>query len=188
MPRKKYVLPFIELDGFYFSLKKRGYYSGKVLGVNTELHRYIYAKYHGKISPSMHVHHIDGNKANNDIDNLQLLTREHHTRLHTGFQIIDGQWFKPCTRCNILKSFPNNYHKQGRQYGAICKECMVVVRKERELLDPDGCKKYRSEYHLKNREQRLINQKIYEREHAEEINARKRIYRAKKKLDTQCEK
>lgn len=34
------------------------------------------------LHPYYHVHHIDENKANNDISNLQVLTPQEHTRLH----------------------------------------------------------------------------------------------------------
>ena len=35
-----------------------------------------------RLNPDEVVHHIDGNPRNNDISNLQLMTRSNHTRLH----------------------------------------------------------------------------------------------------------
>lgn len=35
-----------------------------------------------KLSSDEHVHHIDGDKSNNDISNLQLMSRSEHLRMH----------------------------------------------------------------------------------------------------------
>src|SRR3990167_1989607 len=46
-------------------------------------HRWIMEQHIGrKLLPNEHIHHIDGNKKNNKLDNLALLTQEDHTRLH----------------------------------------------------------------------------------------------------------
>jgi hypothetical protein len=46
-------------------------------------YRKIYERFHGiKIPKGMHIHHIDGNKNNNDISNLQMVTPEEHCRIH----------------------------------------------------------------------------------------------------------
>ena len=48
-----------------------------------EVHRKIYEKYHNvKLTSNDIIHHIDGNKLNNDINNLVCLTRAEHVRLH----------------------------------------------------------------------------------------------------------
>ena len=46
------------------------------------LHRLIWEKHNGGIPKGYQVHHIDGNKLNNDISNLQLLSAEEHTTFH----------------------------------------------------------------------------------------------------------
>lgn len=46
------------------------------------LHRLIWEKHNGEIPKGYQIHHIDGNKLNNDISNLQLISAEEHTRLH----------------------------------------------------------------------------------------------------------
>lgn len=67
------------------------------------------------------VHHIDGNKLNNDIKNLKIISREEHTSFHqTGlkkkgnynpYNKIDDDKIKA-----ILK-----YHKKGFSYRKIAK-------------------------------------------------------------------
>lgn len=47
------------------------------------LHREIYKKHHGvELSRSQFVHHINHNKTDNRIDNLEVLTNSEHSKLH----------------------------------------------------------------------------------------------------------
>ena len=46
------------------------------------LHRMVWEANNGPIPEGYDVHHIDGDRANNDIDNLQLLLGTDHGRLH----------------------------------------------------------------------------------------------------------
>ena len=45
-------------------------------------HRLIWIKYNGEIPKRFIIHHIDGDKLNNDIHNLQLLTNSEHIKIH----------------------------------------------------------------------------------------------------------
>ena len=45
-------------------------------------YRKIYESYHGKIPRGYHVHHIDGDPTNNDIENLIAVTPEEHATIH----------------------------------------------------------------------------------------------------------
>lgn len=50
---------------------------------NVKEHRYIMEQYLGrKLNVDEIVHHIDGNKLNNKISNLEIMTRSEHSRLH----------------------------------------------------------------------------------------------------------
>lgn len=46
------------------------------------LHRAVWEFHNGKIPDGCDIHHMDGNRANNDISNLQMLQGEEHGRLH----------------------------------------------------------------------------------------------------------
>lgn len=58
-------------DAQYAITKYRGGYQSTLL-----LHRLIYVNYIGPIAEGETVDHIDGNKLNNNLENLQILTRE----------------------------------------------------------------------------------------------------------------
>lgn len=68
-------------DGIKFTLcEKSGYYRHQTL--RKYMHRYVWEYYNGKIPSGYEVHHIDFDKSNNDISNLQLLTSQEHHQLH----------------------------------------------------------------------------------------------------------
>lgn len=59
-----------------------GYYIHNFTGYNIRMHRFVWEYYNGDIPEGYDVHHIDGNRSNNDISNLQLLKSEDHKKLH----------------------------------------------------------------------------------------------------------
>lgn len=78
--RTKAPLPFIIVDGIKFSIIKTGYYvstRGRLF-----LHRHIWEKHNGPVPNGYDIHHIDKNKTNNSINNLQILSHGDHKRLH----------------------------------------------------------------------------------------------------------
>ena len=103
-----------------------GYYvitSQKEGNHNKLLHRLIYEEAHGKIPNGYHVHHKDGNKLNNSIDNLELLEkREHHSLHSTGYNhTMDTRVLLSNQKKG--KSMPSNktgyyrvYKEKGDQY------------------------------------------------------------------------
>ena len=64
--------------------KKDGQYAVLLIdGRYVPEHRYVMEQSMGrKLHRDEHVHHIDGNKLNNDPHNLQVLTASEHTKLH----------------------------------------------------------------------------------------------------------
>lgn len=75
---------YIVFEGFRFCRdEKTGYYRcchrchGQRL-----LHRAVWASHNGEIPHNMSIHHIDGNKSNNDISNLALIGKSEHSSIH----------------------------------------------------------------------------------------------------------
>lgn len=79
------------------------------------------------VDRSTHIHHRDGNKSNNAIENLELLTPGEHQRIHSGWKRIDGKWWKTCTGCNRFLSLDDDFYKRGpgckNAYQSFCKRC-----------------------------------------------------------------
>ena len=83
---------------------KTGYYlcsTGDENNVRKRMHVYVWEYFNGPISKGYHIHHIDGDKSNNDIQNLQMLSATEHERLH-GKMLTENQ--RETLRKNMAKA------------------------------------------------------------------------------------
>ena len=95
-------------------------------------HRVVFEERHGPIPPGYDVHHKDENKWNNDPGNLEALPKTHHRRLHfPNWKLINGVWWKRCSRCLEFKTL-SEFHKEGESSRgkAHCKPCNVLDGRE----------------------------------------------------------
>lgn len=67
---------------FIFTTGKGRYKRINYQGKNIQYSRYVWIKQYGNIPNNLLVHHIDGNKYNNNLDNLALITIKGHNFLH----------------------------------------------------------------------------------------------------------
>ena len=65
-------------NGVTYRRNKRGWFQ---IPYST-IHRDVWEFHYGKIPDGYDIHHIDGDKANNQIDNLMCVTRKEHRQLH----------------------------------------------------------------------------------------------------------
>lgn len=102
-----------------YSITKGGY---KIILVSKKKyvleHRYIIEKHLGRKLlefPQEVIHHIDGNKLNNSIDNLQVISASNHAKIHNNLyetnkikssNKITGT-IKECKNCNNLRPVHN---------------------------------------------------------------------------------
>jgi hypothetical protein len=74
--------------GLTRTLSESGFLRYERIGVSNEYFathhraRRIFSKHYGPIPIGLCIHHIDGDHTNNSIDNLSLLTRSNHARVH----------------------------------------------------------------------------------------------------------
>ena len=94
-----------QLDENHQKFANKTYYmssSGHFIRGNCPLHQDIWIYYHGEIPKGYEIHHIDGDKGNNDIYNLQCLTKAEHRRLHFAKPELKSQFEKifECEYCH----------------------------------------------------------------------------------------
>lgn len=73
-------------DGKMFTRDEAtGYYlcsTGDSTGVRKRMHVYVWEYYNGSVPIGYHIHHIDEDKSNNDISNLELRLKSEHLSFH----------------------------------------------------------------------------------------------------------
>jgi len=77
--RKIKPLPFVMFQDKKYTMRANGYY-GCTKGKRGLLHIAVWESVNGKIPKGHDLHHIDHNKANNAIENLELYTKSEHAR------------------------------------------------------------------------------------------------------------
>lgn len=60
--------------------EKSGYYLNS--SIRKRMHRYVWEYYNGEIPEGYQIHHIDKDRSNNDISNLELIPFTEHAKLH----------------------------------------------------------------------------------------------------------
>jgi len=95
----------IEYNGLKFNRDdKTGYYlsTTNVNGKRKRLHRYVWECNYGEIPKGYYIHHIDENKGNNSIENLELIKAGRHSKLHSTELATDE--FKKKRKKNIKEN------------------------------------------------------------------------------------
>lgn len=90
---------------------------------NHFIHRDVWQYYHGDIPDEYQIHHVDENKANNAVENLQCLTKQEHRRLHNKQPLHEERVCKTCGKIFIVQ-------KACQQRALYCSEkCQSKVKK-----------------------------------------------------------
>lgn len=100
-------------------------------------HDVVWERVNGPIPAGFDVHHLDENKLHNTIGNLELLSKLHHKREHSGCELRHGIWWKPCRKCGVMQRI-DAYYKRVDGISSRCKSCSVAdaveaKRKRRDL-------------------------------------------------------
>ena len=78
-PSKK-IKAYKEFNGSKYTLRNNGYY-GRTDGSRSMMHRDVWVHFNGDIPDGHDIHHKDHDKENNDIGNLECISKSLH-RLH----------------------------------------------------------------------------------------------------------
>jgi hypothetical protein len=127
---------YIEYDGLRFCRdEKTGYYLNST--IRKRLHRYVWEKEVGEIPKGCQIHHINGDKSDNRIDNLAIMTASGHLRLHG-----QEQSRKEKCRENIKKATPEaiKWHKseEGRKWHRENFNPEIAHKREQKICEQCG--------------------------------------------------
>lgn len=82
--RKMEPLPYQFFNGKKYTLRTSIGYYGQTIGKRELMHRAVWEFHNGKILKGYDIHHKDWNKANNKLENLELLRKDEHARKYQG--------------------------------------------------------------------------------------------------------
>lgn len=104
---------------------RKGYATIWLGGKNKKVHILVWEYYNGKKPDGYDIHHKDHNKANYNIENLELLSKSDHFKTHAGWIKENNEWVaKPCSYCGKIKKLKEFYaRKTANTPSARCKKC-----------------------------------------------------------------
>lgn len=106
--------------GISFRKRKGGHYFNPMMSI----YRLVWIYYRGELPPHAIIHHIDENKANNDIENLRSMEVSAHMKLHRRADKNDSNLFV-CQRCGVtFESIANR--------AMYCSTCRKKRQRERQ--------------------------------------------------------
>ena len=93
------------------------------------IHRFIWQYFNGEIPEGYDVHHIDRNQYNNDIANLQLLTKAEHNKIHKAIKSKRKPDKKSTFTCAVCGC---EYEAVSRGNNTYCSiKCKKIAERER---------------------------------------------------------
>jgi hypothetical protein len=88
-------------------------------------HRLVWEFHNGPIPEGWHIHHKNGNRSDNRIENLEAINgRLHHRLKHSSYiEHPDGSFTKRCTACNKELALSEFYQYKSGVRKASCLAC-----------------------------------------------------------------
>lgn len=141
---KKEQTTNIYYDGRKVHIDAKGYPCVWFRNRRKRVHIVEWEKHNGSKPKKHDVHHVDMDKMNWNISNLQLLNKYDHQKTHAGWIKTNGEWsHKPCNNCKRILPLSEFYKRKGMTPTALCKKCHCIETAKRQA-DPANIDKVRA--------------------------------------------
>lgn len=108
----------IQYKGLIYTSKKGGYLTRRDAQRRIHfLHKVVWEEHYGKVPTGCVIHHIDHNKLNNDLSNLQCMDAVEHRRHHMAEM---KEQTITCAMCGIVKTFYSRSNKRRKFCSLRC--------------------------------------------------------------------
>lgn len=126
--------------GGYGSITPKGYRRIQIDGRKWFEHVLVWVHLVGPIPDGKQLHHKNGDKLDNRIENLECLDPKTHKHKHSGCILAaNGEWWKPCRKCKTFFPISSYYSRiDGDCVRSWCRECCIkntVENKRRRRME-----------------------------------------------------
>jgi len=133
------------------------YLARKVNGKKIDEHRFVWEQTNGEIPKGYIIHHIDENKRNNKLENLQMMTSKEHNLLHGNtYNPKDmspekyTEWYQAVCKANAKHSIPVI---DGKTLCRKCNEMLPINMFSKNSSKANGCESFCRQCRSKHRKQ-----------------------------------